>query len=358
MKYVPQLDGVRCLAILGVMMAHWIAWEAENDFVKSFPWNHGVVLFFVLSGYLITTILLDQKDSIENGQTTTFRAIKNFYVRRTLRIFPLYYLTLFFLYYINYSNTRVIFPWLITYTSNIYEGVKGEFIGPFNHFWSLAVEEQFYLLWPSIILFIPKKHIMKCIFISILLAFVSRMVMVWLYPEKWMLASFFTLNLLFPLALGGLLAYFKKEHFSVYKRVFCHPVLTYTSGTLYVLLFIYVTWPFYRAGFDEFVFSLFAAAVVARASVSGFSFAGKWLLENPIVVYLGTISYGLYVFHLFMGDFYWNYLAHKLQIACNHKPTIWGFYFLACVMLASLSYHLLEKPINSLKRYFPYSAGE
>ena len=86
MKYKIQIDGLRFYAVVSVLIGHWIAWDAYNPIVKNTPWGHGVILFFVLSGFLITNILLNQKEAIENKQTTIAGALKTFYIRRFFRI--------------------------------------------------------------------------------------------------------------------------------------------------------------------------------------------------------------------------------------------------------------------------------
>ena len=106
MQYYKQLDALRFFSVLLVMIAHWIAWDTSNAFVKSFHWGNGVIFFFVLSGFLITEILYKQKTQIETGSTNLSKALKNFYFRRTLRIFPIYYLLILFLFFVNYKNTR------------------------------------------------------------------------------------------------------------------------------------------------------------------------------------------------------------------------------------------------------------
>ena len=161
LKYYSQLDGLRAFAIISVMIGHWISWDTTNLLLKNGPWSHGVILFFVLSGYLISNILFEQKEKIDSNTITLSTSLKTFYFRRFLRIFPLYYLLLFYLYYINYTNTRAVFWWLATFTSNLLQCKTGEYIGNFNHFWSLAVEEQFYLFWPILVFYTPKHRILK-----------------------------------------------------------------------------------------------------------------------------------------------------------------------------------------------------
>lgn len=92
MQYYKQLDALRFFSVLMVMIAHWVAWDTSNEFIRSFHWGNGVIFFFVLSGFLITEILYKQKLEIEKGNSSFYSSLKNFYFRRTLRIFPIYYL--------------------------------------------------------------------------------------------------------------------------------------------------------------------------------------------------------------------------------------------------------------------------
>src|SRR5205823_2953152 len=102
------------------------------------------------------------------------QAIKRFYARRTLRIFPIYYLTLLFLYLINFQNIKDVFNWVVSYTTNIYLSLDKPYIGSFNHLWSLAVEEQFYLLWPFLIFFIPKRSLPVLFYSAIVISILFK----------------------------------------------------------------------------------------------------------------------------------------------------------------------------------------
>ncbi len=195
----PALDGVRGVAILLVMMRHYFV-NFETNFGTlstglggKLDWlvynvartgSIGVDLFFVLSGFLITGILIDTKES-----KNYFR---RFYVRRTLRIFPLYYAFLAFIFYVwpllnmppNIGINPVSIgtekpwsdePWYWLYAPNVLFALRGEW-GGLSHFWSLAVEEQFYLIWPLLIFFVPRHRIktlcVTCIGIAVALRIV------------------------------------------------------------------------------------------------------------------------------------------------------------------------------------------
>ncbi|MDB5358330.1 MAG: hypothetical protein JWN24_4783 [Phycisphaerales bacterium] len=147
--YMPQLDGLRALAVGCVLIAHFVVPLAR------FPFGSvGVLLFFVLSGYLITGILLRARDDAEREGTSRLFALRQFYVRRFLRIFPLYYLVLTLAALANAGEARKMVWWNAAYLSNFYMAAHG-WQHPISHFWTLAVEEQFYIAWPWVVMFLP-----------------------------------------------------------------------------------------------------------------------------------------------------------------------------------------------------------
>ena len=117
--HITQLDGLRFFAVTSVMFAHWIKWKLDIDLIKNIPFTNGVILFFVLSGFLITKILLTNKDKYEAENKNKSSLIKSFYIHRILRIFPIYYLVVFATVAINYEYARELFPWLSTFSINI-----------------------------------------------------------------------------------------------------------------------------------------------------------------------------------------------------------------------------------------------
>ncbi|MEK7392674.1 MAG: acyltransferase, partial [Fibrobacterota bacterium] len=155
MKYHEKIDGLRFVAIAFVLIEHFGPVLGHRITAG----YYGVDLFFVISGFLITNILLDSKKSF-------LVSYKNFVGRRTLRIFPIYYLTLGFMLAIGYQPCRDSILYLATYTFNyawVYHQIPPAAL---THFWSLAVEEQFYLFWPVFILAL--RRFPKVLFVSIL----------------------------------------------------------------------------------------------------------------------------------------------------------------------------------------------
>ena len=360
--YMPQLDTLRFFAVLGVMVSHfWIP--------KGLPWLFadmdlgwlGVKLFFVLSGFLITGILLDGRQAIETTRLTPSYFIRQFYIRRFLRIFPIYYLVITIAFIINIELSRELLGWLVSYTSNIYITIHNIWIGYFSHFWSLAVEEQFYLLWPCVIMFLPRKWIPYFILLTICIAPVYRF---WAYqtyrfeisPFNFKAATF-TLANLDSLGMGALLAYSWRTKFTmetIQKRL---TSLVLPIGImLYIatlVLYHYHIKPSTFFTLNDFSASLIFTWLISKAG-QGFNGIAAKFMTIPLFIYLGKISYGIYIYHYFMP-----LLVRPLFDSINIPYQEQGFInflilSLLTLVIASLSWHLIELPLNNLKNRFQY----
>ena len=152
--YMTQLDGLRCFAVFSVLVAHFC--HDLPGIGRAGPWGGllGVRLFFVLSGFLITQILLRERDAMRAAGVGVWTAIRPFYARRFLRIFPLYYGVLLVATALAVYPVRESLPWHLAYASNFYMAREGTWVPTVAHFWTLAMEEQFYLLWPWVVLLV------------------------------------------------------------------------------------------------------------------------------------------------------------------------------------------------------------
>ena len=349
---VIQLDGLRFFAVTMVMVAHWLQWQWSNPVLAVIPFAHGVTLFFVLSGFLITRILLDTVEKVGAKATSKNAVLKWFYMRRVLRIFPIYYFLIFSLLLINYKNTREIFPWLLTYTSNIYQYLNNTFVGDFNHFWSLAVEEQFYLFWPLLLLGVRPNRRLGAIVVVISISILAK-VFIYFFTDNWMAAAYSTISCMSVLGIGALLAYITRYMPSLVSSL-AKPILLYVGVVVYVLLFALLhqqTW--YKMVFDEVFFGIIAALIVLRASTNGFTLLAKQVLEHSHIVKAGQVSYGMYVYHLFMPPLFY-YWAPKIGLSIANKYAWCLALYALTYFLSVMSWKWVEAPIQAKRdQLFP-----
>lgn len=367
-NYLVQLDGLRFIAVSLVMIDHWLG-EANHLPLGYF----GVNLFFVLSGFLITRILITSKQRDQQLDRGHGHSLKAFYIRRSLRIFPIYYLTILVLAVLNFQAVRKTFWWLVTYTPNIWIVIHQTWLGAIDHLWSLAVEEQFYIFFPFLVLFIPDRYLFRSLFWLIGLSFLLR---VYLYVTQapWMAQFVLMPTCLDAFGMGGILAYLMVNQRARFVQLISNNGFLILSFLLYILNLYLMKWLPSATGHlhrnvatditDRFATSLFCMFLIGRAVV-GFGQPMKWLLENRVSNYLGQISYGLYLFHNLVFNYYhtpptyptlraWN-KAVSLIPALDSTPILkLGYFYILTVLVAMVSWHLIEKPINALKDKFSY----
>ena len=257
--HMPQLDGLRACAVMAVMAYHFLpAWNLNLGAIL------GVKLFFVLSGFLITGILLRSREAAENAGQSAGTTLRQFYIRRILRIFPLYYFVIGIALVLNLEPVREILPWLLTYTLNIHMANQGWFVDKFAHFWSLAIEEQFYLVWPWLILFAPKKLLLPVTIAFILTAPLYRAYEMLIGMHG--LASFiFTPSCLDSLCMGALVAILTQpaggqERAKKFLNFFALPAGF--MGTLFFIFFQKILDPRWGAVFFDLALALFFSWLV------------------------------------------------------------------------------------------------
>jgi len=353
-NHITQLDGLRFFAVTSIVFAHWIKWKLDIEFIKHIPFTNGVILFFVLSGFLITKILLTNKDKYEAENKNKSSLIKSFYIRRILRIFPIYYLVVFATAAINYQYAQELFPWLATFTINIYQSIENIKVGDFNHFWSLAVEEQFYLFWPLLIVFTPRKHFLKLI-VGIIVLSISYKACIYLFVHKWMASNYFVLGCADALSIGALVAYISLYHPKISKKLSSVFVLL-PAVTIYIItriITLYFNLESVKNILDEFFYAIVASIIVNRAARQEFTFIASAILENKFVVYCGKISYGMYLYHLFM-PFVYFYVQSKTGLHIDNLFLYFLALYFTTFVLSHFSWLIIENPINNLKYKFPY----
>lgn len=366
LAHVPQLDSLRALAVIGVLISHFGLANQLEWLAILLPWGHfGVRLFFVLSGFLITRILLERRAAIQAGIQTSVNSFLLFYGRRFLRIFPVFYLTIFIAYVLDVGNMRDVVVWHIFYLSNLNTalvsvidnglGVSQHVLrDPTSaHFWSLAVEEQFYLIWPALVLFTREKGLTKVLLIMIAAAPVWRAAWFLYYPED---SSHSLLACLDSLGVGGLLALYMQRGNGEFIWLQSHQRMILVCGVILLV----VASAAHMAGIlfrPRFVLldigeAIVFAFIVARVAQNRCGRFAKFLQWKPLR-YIGKISYGIYVYHAFMSPLkQWVWLEFGLPDISQSllNPLILTIMTIATAML---SWHLIEKPLNRLKRYIP-----
>ncbi len=346
---MPQLDGLRALAVGAVVLHHFL------ERVTGSGWDigagAGVHLFFVLSGFLITGILLRARADIAAERQTRAGALGRFYARRCLRIFPLYYFVIACALLLSLEPVREILGWLLSYTLNIRMAQQGWYEATFAHFWSLAVEEQFYVVWPWLIILLPARWIKPAIIVAVLVGPGYRLTYVLSdYTAVSALGTYIsTFSCLDSLGLGALLAMVAAERrdgrvlarrtlIGVLVISSCVLALAFWNGVVFIVLH------------DTAQAGLFVCLLAVAAP--GFTGWFGRLLQSRSLQYIGRISYGIYIYHPFVPDLVSN-SCRGLGVPPPENRLIAGAIWVAVSLaLASLSWFLLEKPILRLKRYF------
>ncbi len=363
---IVGLDGLRAIAFLGVLAYH------TN--ILRFGWM-GVQLFFVLSGFLITNILLRMKETLKRGDF-----FKKFYGRRALRILPLYYLyllalTLLVVILPNINLEPLVKDYSRDFHQNIWASVfyvsdfffaSASYIKTwqFTHLWSLSVEEQFYLVWPLLIFLTPQKYFKKLCLVAIALGPAFRLITTLIYRQHlfpFLLNDPQQATYVLPFshidafAMGAFISRFDipRPRLQLLGMIILVPALGLLTDYLVTgqALISTLGYKLPLAGaFKEvwgysllnYTFALMIYCVVrTKLLVSD--------LNASILRYLGRISYGLYVYHFFTIALVMAVLR-KLGIDRPlGSPEIFWYSLIATVAIASLSYYLVEKPILNLK---------
>jgi len=341
--YFPNLNGVRFIAALSVLIYHFFS-------TKILIGHLGVILFFVLSGFLITYLLLEEKE------TQNKISIKKFYIRRILRIWPLYFLivliaTIVFFFIKNDENSRTQFSAIIYFLAFI-PNVAFVMNISFKYasiLWSVGSEEQYYLLWPWLVKIKSNQKILLA-FVFIILFFtciphvidfinnhyLGNSTNILFYSSRIMARMSFN-----SMATGGLLAFLYK-----YKPVYIK--FLFNKIFQFVCLIILLGCWIFSVEFifnDQFYALLFGIMILNLALNPDVIFS----LENKVFNYLGKISYGLYVYHLIAFDI--NIFIITKCLKMTYTNSIYFFIpgVLITVIMSSVSYYFFEKPFLKLK---------
>ena len=350
MKYIKQLDSLRAIAVLLVIVHHWT--PLRNPMHTYTAILNGVDIFFVLSGFLITNILLQNRNNAEQLQLPKSTIVKSFYIRRVLRIFPIYYLLLIgLLLFAGTTGTTIKenFIYYATYTVNIYFFNIQGWDGMLSHLWSLSVEEQFYLFWPWLMLFTKKRWLLPVIVFSFGVGLVAQL----LLPH----AGLLTFSCLDAFGAGAFLAWLLVYNPQVLVRTkLLWPILAAVSFGLQLLLMFGYPVQIPSRTLTALI-TLWVIVMCVKKQQKAWLF--NVVFNNPILVFLGKISYGIYLYHLIIPHYTYDFLYNINRLLpdgiSKYHFYVYRLQNLALVILAAyLSWWLIEQPVLQLKKHFKY----
>ncbi len=343
-----QLDGLRAVAILAICWDHWcpLGWP------RVFPFEVFLFFFLVLTGFLITGSLLRERDRLEAlGGPWRLDALKNYQIRRGLRILAPYYAALGLAWLLWAPDVHAALGWYVLQLSNIHMACLGYWPMGTNHFWSLAMQHQFYLIWPFVLWFIPRRAMVAVILAFTAAAPLSRMFqdsmlqnVPWRHLLTWASFDYFGVGALFALAVH--------RGLSMESRGLRLVALAAVAG--YGVIFGahslgWATWGL--RSFQQTLLAVGLCGLIAGGSV-GFSGVLKSVLEHPILQRIGQVSYGIYLFHnlaplvagkvfwFLWSDFFDNGAGVALRTAAFAGVT-WG--------LALASWRWIEQPLQGVR---------
>lgn len=353
LSYMPQLDSLRAFAMFGVMITHFL--RPDDPIRLQIPWGWlGVRLFFVLSGFLVTGVLIASRQKIEQEQASPWKILQNFFIRRCFRLFPLYYLYLA-LAFIIHPDIRDNILVFILYAQNILFAIQPETFGILSHLWTLAIEAQFYLILPWLVIFLPKKTLIPLFVAMILFSPVFRLAMydcgLTVHQANMLVPSHFD-----TLCLGGLLSVLMAAGQSgqILARKLCSIGLWLGAPLLMVFVFGRLMWESAEvsATIGAIGAGLFFTWLIGRASL-GFNGLMGAILNQNWLVYGGKISYAVYLFHFEIPPFFHNQLLEGTNVMAIHNTRIlFPVYVVLSIIIASLAWKWIEEPMNQQKKRF------
>jgi len=348
MLYKPRLDGLRCIAILMVLLGHFLYFFAGTN-----SGIYGVNLFFVLSGFLITSILLSDKSA------TFGQAYKKFIARRALRIFPVYYLIILFYILVSAQGIKEDWPYLISYTYNFHvSGINDWEHHLYSPYWSLSVEEQFYLFFPFVVLLLNKYPKTQ---ITIFFFFVSLAISERIFRFTHVHHYVNLLTNMYALTTGAIGAWCAKH-----KRLNDWFFNSLIAEINMLVIFFVIFWQG-----ENMIGYIFYPLVNIYFVIKGASFSFKIkpvdkFLLSKWTIFIGRISYGIYLYHIMVKYFFDEYIFQPIwshipfaqlgyfsKLQYNETAIKFPFLLLITVLIAAMSYRFIEQPFLKLKdQYF------
>lgn len=352
-----QLDGWRAFAVLGVMWLHWApaAWRGP------LPFEIGLFFFLTLTGFLITRVLLRERAKGEaaiatspEGTAWRWPAYLRFQRRRALRILVPCYAAMLFAFIFGAPDLRQHPLLYLTQVVNFHIALMPGWPDGTAHYWTLAIQQQFYLVWPLLIFFLPRRALLPALIICVALAPLSRWVIEHSFPQVHHVGAISTCALDY-FGVGALLAWAMERGLAPGDRRL--NLIAWLAAIPYTSLYVTNQMGISTAGFGYFQQTLVSVmfAGLISATLAGFRGPLGQLLVHPAVQHIAKLSYGLYLFHtavpLLVGKVIpWLWLSPALE------PLI-GLRLLAYALfswgVAWLCWRYIEQPMDRIKAKVP-----
>lgn len=346
--YFKQIDSFRFFAVFLVLISHWLY---EIPFIERLRLGAiGVDFFLVISGFLISLQLYGYKDIIDNKIETFQKALYVFYVRRILRIFPLYYFVVILTAIFNKGEIREAVIWNLTFTSNLYLIKVQHWPSIFSHFWSLSVEEHFYLFWPFIVLLCNRKFFFYIFSIVIIFSVLFRY---WTFSNghDYFKVYVHTFSCLDLFMMGALLAYvyrYKNQLFNEWFSSYWIKFFTVVSfAFLYSISLFKPDWQIFNWAYLRLFLGFIYLLILGFVVLSFRSVTGAFFLENRILQRLGKMSYGIYLIHNFVPGL----LLPIKKLGLNYMLEF-SIYLVVTIIISEVLYGFIEKPARRFNKSF------
>lgn len=371
--YFKGFDELRAIGALSVIFGHIELIKSfygvpnlmSLGFYKNTNGHIGVILFFVLSGFLITHYLIKE---IQESNTIN---VNFFYFKRLTRIWPLYYLMIFISIYIlpkiihningvliNYSfeDSILYFLFLPNIAKNLHYHIQGA-----SHLWSIGVEEQFYLIWPLLVSLFKKKLVSLFVLVFILFSIINPIIDYSYYHFgllkndlvlKNFLNAFFSSFKINCMALGGLFAFIHNSQHSINKinKLFFNRLLQIATTFICINCWIFgITF----GTFTDEIYSFFFVIIIYNVGTNQNTLLK---IENITLKYLGKISFGLYVYHWVVIVIIIEILKNNLKINNEFifNTILYTSSLCITILISNFSFDYFEKPIINLKHRFKF----
>lgn len=341
-NYISGISGLRALSIIMVLMSHWGYFHPKGIFFIINNGAFGVNVFFVISGFLITTLLITEEN--HSGKIS----LRNFYIRRTLRIFPAFYFLLLFYFVLQLSHVITISvpSWITSLTYTKYFPIKNGNDNYTFHFWSLSIEEHFYLIWPFLFSYLPGAR--KKILIFLACVFPLLRMLFYKYDMFWPYGDYSIFYRGDGIVWGCIIAFYQNDIVEFFKR---KKVLIYLPFAILLFLLyidrVNVESPsklhlgYFNLPFGGSIGTLTSICIGLIIIITAY-FKTLWssLLNTKPLNYIGKLSYSLYLYQQI-------FLLH-FKFTMNNQLLVFTLF----ITMALFSYYIIELPFLKLKKKF------